>query len=168
MPPTMQFAILAARLILSLLPSSAPRSLSAKLLSSLSSPHSCLCPALLCLRCRIWCSFLLNFMPLLIVQCSSLSRYLFKASQPLKVLTQRDHLIVKKTTSIPPLDPIFTINNKNEMDLSSSLLNFLLCINYWANHKDLPDLFRVFIPESGPDIQCITKAQEETWEAKVL
>lgn len=167
-PPRIQFAILAARLVLNLLSSSTPRFLSAKLLSSLSSPHSCLCPELLCLRCRIWCSFLLKFMPLLIVQCSSLSRNLFKASQSSRVLTQRDHLIVKKITSIPPLDPIFKINNKNEMPLSSNLLNFLLCIIYWTNHKDLLDLFFIFIPALDPDIQCVAQAQEETWKAKVL
>ena len=45
-----------------------------------------LAPALLCPMCRIWHLFLLNFIPSIIVQCSSLSRSLCKASCPSKVL----------------------------------------------------------------------------------
>lgn len=54
------------------------------------------------------------------------------------------------------------------MPLSSNLLNFLLGISYWTNHKDLLDLFFIFIPALDPDIQCVAQAQEETWKAKVV
>ena len=84
--PGVQFALRAARahgrLPLSLLPPSTPRSLSAGLLSSHSSPNLYLCPALLHPRCRIRHLDLLIFIPLIIAQCSNLSRSLCKASCP--------------------------------------------------------------------------------------
>ena len=65
--------------LLSLLPTSSSRSCSGGQLSSCSSPSLYLCLALLHPRCRIWHSFL-NFMPLMIAQCSSLPLSLCKAS----------------------------------------------------------------------------------------
>ena len=86
MRPRMGFALLAARtccwLLLSLLSASTPRSLSAGLPSGHSSPHLYLCPALLRPKCRIQHSVLLNFIPLITAQCSSLSSSLCKASCP--------------------------------------------------------------------------------------
>ena len=86
MHPRVWFALWAARarcwFLLSLLLTSTPQSHSAGLLSSCSSPHLCLRPALFCPRCRFWHLDLLNFIPLIIVQCSSLSRSLCKASCP--------------------------------------------------------------------------------------
>ena len=82
----MLLALLAARahcwLILSLLSSSTPRSPSAGLLSSYSSPNLYLGLVLLCPRCRIRHLDLITFMLLIIAQCSSLSRSLCKASCP--------------------------------------------------------------------------------------
>ena len=64
MNPGMGFALWAARagcwLALSLLPASTPRSLSAGLLPSHSSPHLYVWPALLHPRCRIWHLCMLN------------------------------------------------------------------------------------------------------------
>lgn len=56
--------------------------LSAELLSRHSSPSLCLCLAFLCPRCSSWHFPLLNFMSLLMAQCSDLSRSLRKASHP--------------------------------------------------------------------------------------
>ena len=68
MHPRMGVALCAARtccwLTLSLLPTSTPRSLSAGLLSSLSSHHLYLCLALLHPRCSIRHFNLLNFVPI--------------------------------------------------------------------------------------------------------
>lgn len=66
-----------------LLQASTPRSLSAGLLSSQSSPSLYLCSALLHPKCRIQHWDLLNFIPLTIAQW--LSRFLFNASFPEKV-----------------------------------------------------------------------------------
>ncbi|KAK4823660.1 hypothetical protein QYF61_005012 [Mycteria americana] len=54
----------------------------ARLLSSHSSPSLYLCPALPHPRCRIRHFYLLNFIPLIIAQCSNLSRSCCKASCP--------------------------------------------------------------------------------------
>ena len=65
-----------------LLPASTSRSLSPGRLSSHSSPNLCLCPALLHPRYRIQHLELLNFIPLIIAQCSNLFRSLCKAACP--------------------------------------------------------------------------------------
>lgn len=69
-------------LVLSLLLTSTHRSLTAVLLCSHSSPSLYLWPALLHFKCRSQHFGLLNFMPLIISQCSSLSRPLCKPLVP--------------------------------------------------------------------------------------
>lgn len=80
----MQHAVLVVRaycwLMLSLLSSSTPRSLSAELLSSHPSPSLYLCLTLHHPRCRTQYLPLLNFIPLVITQRSNLSESLCKAS----------------------------------------------------------------------------------------
>lgn len=66
-----------------------PRLLSAELLSSHSFPRMYLCPALLHLRCRTKSFPLLTFMPVLLAQCSNLSRFLFRGREKKKKKRRR-------------------------------------------------------------------------------
>jgi len=92
-----RFDLLAARvgcwLLLILLPTNTPRSLCAGLLSAHSSPSLHLCLTLLHPRCRIQHLDLLDFIPLMTVQCSHLSRSLCKASCPSREWTAPPSLV---------------------------------------------------------------------------
>lgn len=56
-------------------------------------PHLCFCPALLCVTCRIQHLDFLNFIPLIISQWFNLSRFLCRASRPLRESTTPSSLI---------------------------------------------------------------------------
>lgn len=73
--------------MLRLLSTSTPRSLTTEMLSSHSPPSLYPCPALFCLRYRIQRFPLLNFMLLLIAQCSNLFRSLYNTPHPFRKST---------------------------------------------------------------------------------
>lgn len=91
MHPKTRFTLLAMRacywLMLSLLLTSTPKSLSTGLFASHLSPRLYLCPTLLHPKCRIWHLALLNFMPSPTVQCSNLPQSLCNLPQPFREMT---------------------------------------------------------------------------------
>ena len=97
MHPRTWFVLLATRapcwLLLSLQSTSTPRSLSAGLLFSHSSPNLYLCPEFLCPRCEIWHLDLLYFIPLTIFQCCYLSLSFLKPSHSLRESTTPSSLV---------------------------------------------------------------------------
>lgn len=67
----------------------------------------CTCPALLYCRCRIPLLPLLNFMSLTIVQCSNVSRSLFKALCPPRKSTEPPSLLLSTNSLVKYFIPTF-------------------------------------------------------------